>query len=42
MAAKKNQPIEAAIKPRNIIEVPARKDDNLDDAKSVSKNNLNN
>jgi len=32
MAAKKNQPNEAAIKPRNIIEVPARKDDNLDDA----------
>jgi len=34
MAAKKNQPIEAAIKPRNIIEVPARKEDNLDDAKA--------
>ena len=32
MAAKKNQPNEAAIKPRNIIEVPARKDDNPDDA----------
>lgn len=32
MAAKKNQPNEVAIKPRNIIEVPARKEDNPDDA----------
>src|SRR5664280_2942854 len=32
MAAKKKQSNEAAIKPKNIIEVPARKDDNPDDA----------
>ena len=32
MAAKKKQSSAAAIKPRNNIEVPARKDDNIDDA----------
>jgi hypothetical protein len=34
MATKKKPTTEAVIKPRNIIEVPARKDDNLDDAKA--------